>query len=82
MQTRSITRIVDLRATQMRVVIWLKECPHKVSITQAQLASMPAGTLDAIREEGEIDCPFCPGEPKVTPPAPTARQLWKDAGEP
>ena len=84
MRTRKIKRVVDAKDTQGRVIIWLVDCTHKISFTVAELAQLPPNYLaDLVQVYGTIECPFCDDPPpEVRRQETSARQLWKDAGEP
>jgi len=81
MQTRKVVRIVDASVTQGRHIVWL-DCHHKISVTQAQATAEPRLLREASRTES-LDCPFCPDlPPDGEQSTKSARQLYKEAGEP
>lgn len=82
MQTRKIVRVVDALATQGRMIVWL-DCHHKPSIAQMHLHAEVRDFLTGLKPGAPFECPFCPDlQPEELRQAKTARQLWKDAGEP
>lgn len=79
MRMRAVTKIVDARAAQQRVIYWL-ECAHKVSRTEKEM--MASGQTDI--QEVTVLCPWCP-DPLPEPPVvrdQSANELWRRAGEP
>lgn len=75
MRERKVKRVVDARGGQGRVILWL-ECGHKMSIGFGNVE----GDLPANWRVGEnVVCSFCDDPP---PPAKSAVQLWREAGEP
>lgn len=82
MKSQKIVKVVDAFSNQARAIIWL-ECHHKVSITLAQAATLPRGYIQSLRPGGKLDCPFCPDPPpEVVRQEKSARELYKEAGEP
>lgn len=81
MRAQKIVRVIDARASQDRVILWLA-CEHKVNITAIDMAKN-GWNVDRIKDHPEAMCPFCPDPPPEDPQAvKTPQQLWKEAGEP
>lgn len=78
MRDRLVTKVIDSRAVQGRMIIWL-ECKHIKSIDPREWALMPRPLI-----VGDItSCPYCADAPVIPPRmCKSATQLWREAGEP
>lgn len=82
MRTQVIERVVDARAGQQRVIYWLR-CGHKLSVAANVVNLHPAHYLSAMQTGAMMNCSFCPDPtPVEVRESKSARQLWKEAGEP
>lgn len=77
MKRRTITRFRDLLSTQRRCTV-LCDCMHYTSIPFTTIAQMSREQLAGLGVGASFACVHCPDEPDEK----TARQLWRDAGEP
>lgn len=77
MRSQPIKRTVDATETQQRIILHLS-CGHNVSITSRQLQA-ERHIVEQLQTATHWPCPYCP-DPK--PPAKTAQQMWREAGEP
>lgn len=76
MRHQAITRVVDARASQDRVILWLA-CKHTKSLSPHE-PELICG-IDHLKVGDHVLCHHCPDPP---PPEKTPHQLWKEAGEP
>lgn len=82
MRDQIIDRVVDARTSQQRVIYWLR-CGHKVSVPKGVVDRWPAHYLSATCSGSIMGCQFCPDPtPVEMHESKSARQLWKEAGEP
>lgn len=76
MRIQTITKFVDARQSQGRVILWLA-CGHKISFENCE----PGPEHDPTGKEHP--CRFCPDpSPVEITLDKSVQQLWKEAGEP
>jgi hypothetical protein len=81
MRTRAVKRIVDLTRAQQRTVIYAS-CGHFINVIEPYSDDDLAFIRRCV-DVGEVACGFCPDPPPVSIlQQRTARQLYRDAGEP
>lgn len=82
MRIRKVLKMVDARRAQRRVIIHL-ECAHTLTIVDHAIGTHVLQEFQAHPEDTQMHCLHCPD---ITAPEQrretTARELWKDAGEP
>lgn len=83
MTRQVITRVVDARANQQRVILWLA-CGHKLSLL---IPAQGSPGLEPLPDECAVGrfvtCRFCPDDtPADVRRGRSPTQLWREAGEP
>lgn len=85
MRDQAVVRAVDALASQQRVILWLA-CKHTVTITKREVEVMSPAQAVGLFSRETWPCPHCPDPPPPVPEDPrrvkSARQLWREAGEP
>ncbi len=80
-QVRRIKRVVNALINQQRMIYHL-ECGHNLSVTSRQITDSALGVAHYLSAEQAI-CNVCLDPPPEDPRRiKSARQLWKEAGEP